>query len=175
MPILNLEQHLEQVPFDVPSHLTLVGTYFTFISFNIAISGLGSLETCPPTLGYVGTYYFIIIQNHSYGSTPKNPCYRSPFSKPHTISITVGHKHYMVSLSLDFSFPWLWFIQKYTLHRSPFARPYTVSITVFHKHYKVPLSSDLCLTWLWVIQKPKLYLSPFSTLHTVSIIAGHKN
>ena len=70
MPILILEQLLEWVPIrDVPSHPTLVGTCFAFISFNIATFGLGYLETCPPTLGYVGTCYFISNQHHGYGST----------------------------------------------------------------------------------------------------------
>ena len=44
---------------DVPSHPTLVGTCFTFISFNIAAFDLGYLEMCPHTPGYVGTCYFI--------------------------------------------------------------------------------------------------------------------
>jgi len=60
MSILILEQHLKWVPIgDMPSHPTLVGTCFTFINFNIAAFGLGYLETFPPTLGYVGTCYFI--------------------------------------------------------------------------------------------------------------------
>ena len=151
MSILTFEQHSEWVSIgDVPSHPTLVGTCFTSISFNIAAFSLGYLEMCPPTPGYVGTCYFINNQHHSYGSTTQNPWHRSPFARPHTVSITVGHQHYRVSLSLDLCLSWLWFIHKPTLHRSPFARPHTVSITVGHKHYKVSLSSDLRLSGFWV-------------------------
>lgn len=151
MPILNLEQHLERVPFgDVPSHPALVGTCFTFISFNIAAFGLGYLETCPPTPSYVGTYYFINNQHHGYGSTAQNPSHRSPFVRLHTVSNTVGHKHYKVSLSSDLRLSWFWVIHKSTLHRSPFSRPHTVNIIVGHKHYMVSLSSDLRSLRLWV-------------------------
>ena len=70
MSILILEKHLEWVPIgDMPCHPTLVGTFFTFISFNIVAFGLGYLETSPPTPGYVGTCYFISNQHHGYGST----------------------------------------------------------------------------------------------------------
>ena len=158
MLILNLEQHSERVPFgDVPSHPTLVGTCFTFISFIIAAFGLGYLERFPPTPCYVGTCYFINNQHYGYGSTAQNHFHRSPFARPHTVSNTVGHKHYKVSLSLDLRFSWFFFIHKPTLHRSPFARPHTINITVGHKHYRVSLSSDLRSSWLWVN-----YTKPFS-------------
>ena len=142
MPILNyflyLEQHSERVPFgDVPSQPVWVGTCLTFISFNIEASGLDSLETFSPTPGYVGTYYFINDQHHSYGSTTQNPCYRSPFSRPHIVSITVGHKNYRIYLSSDLCLSWLWIIHKLILHRSLFSRSHIISITIGHKHYKV--------------------------------------
>lgn len=157
--ILNLEQHSERVPFgDVPSHPTLVETCFTFISFSIAAPDLGSLETFPPTPGYARTCYFINDQHHGYGWTTKNPCHRSPFARTHVVSITVGQKHYMVFLSLDLHFSWLWVIQKPILHWSPFARPHTVNITVGHKHYKVSLSSDLRSSRLWVNHTKTFYL-----------------
>ena len=109
MPILILEQHSEWMPIgDVPSHPTSVGSCFTSISFNIASFGLGYLETCPPTPGYVGTCYFINNQHHSYGSTAQNPCHRSPFARPHTVSIIVGHKHYRVSLSSNLRLSAFW-------------------------------------------------------------------
>ena len=38
----------------------------------------------------------------------KPTLYRSPFARPHTVSITVGHKHYRVSLSLDLRLSWFW-------------------------------------------------------------------
>ena len=139
------------------SHPALLGTCFTFISFNIETSLLGSLETCPPTLSYVGTCYFINNQHHCYGSTAQNPYHRSPFARTHTISIIVGHKHYRVSLSLDLHFSWLWFIHKPTLYRSSFARLHNVSIIVSHKHYRVSLSSNLGSSWLWLNHK-----KPFS-------------
>ena len=181
MLILNLEQHSEWVPFgDVPSHLTLVGTCFTFISLIIAAFDLGYLETCPPTPSYVGTCYFIKNQHHSYGSTTQNHFHRSPFARPHTVSHTVGHKNYRVSLSSDIRLSWFWFIHKPTLHRSPFSRPHTVNITVGHKHYRVSLSSDLRSSRLWVN-----YTKPFSSvalhiqqrllrreLHTMGTIAS---
>ena len=158
MNILNLEQHLKQVPFgDVPSHPALVGTCFTFISFSIAAFGLGYLETCPPTPSYVSTCYFINNQHHGYGSAAQNHFHRSPFARPHTISNTVGHNNYRVSLSLDLCFSWFWFIHKPTLHRSPFAKPHTINITVGHKHYRVSLSSDLHFSWFWFIHKPILH------------------
>ena len=160
MLILNLEQHSERVPFgDVPSQPTLVGTCFTFISFNIASFGLGYLEMCPLTPRYVGTFYFINNQHHGYGSTTQNPSHRSPFVRPHTVSNIVGHKHYKVSLSLDLSLSWFWFIHKLTLHLSPFARPHIVNITVGHKHYRVSLSSDICSSQLW-----GNYTKPFSSV-----------
>ena len=112
----NLEQHSEWVSIgDVPSHPTLVGTCFTFISFNIAAFGLGYLETCPLTPGYVGTCYFINNQHHGYGSITQNPWHRNPFARSHTINITISHHHYRVSLSLDLRLSWLWFIHKPTL------------------------------------------------------------
>ena len=181
MLILNLEQHSERIPFgEVPSQPALVGTCFTLISLIIAAFGLGYLETCPPTPSYVGTCYFINNQHHGYGSTAQNPFHRSLFARPHTVNNTVGHKHYMVSLSLDLRLSWFWFIHKPTLHRSPFARPHTVSHTIGHKHYMVSLSSDLLSSWLWV-----KYTKPFSSvalhiqqrllrreLHTMETIAS---
>ena len=135
MSILILEQHLERVLIgDVPSHPTLLGTCFTFISFIIVAFGLGYLDMFPPTPSYVGTFYFINNQHHSYGSITQNPCHRSPFARLHTISIIVGHKDYRVSLSLNVHFSWLWVIHKPTLHQSPFARLHTVNIIVGHKH-----------------------------------------
>ena len=105
MLILNLEKHSKRVPFgDAPSHPALVGTYFTFISFSIATFGLGYLDTCPPTQSYVGTCYFINNQHHVYGSTAQNHSHRSPFARPHIVSNTVGHTHYMVSLSSNLHF-----------------------------------------------------------------------
>ena len=90
MLILNMEHHSEWVPFgDVPSHPALVGTCFTFISFNIAVFGLGYLDTWPPTPIYVGTCYFN-NQHHGYGSTTQNPFHRSPFARPHIVSSIVG-------------------------------------------------------------------------------------
>ena len=86
---------------DVPSHLTLVGICFNFISFSIAVFSLGYLETCPPTPTYVGTYYFINNQHHGYGSIAQNYFHRSPFARLHTISNTVGHKHYR------YLYPWI--------------------------------------------------------------------
>ena len=141
----------------MPSHPALVGTCFTFISFTIATFSLDYLETFPPTPGYVGTCYFINNQHHGCRSTAQNPCHRSPFSRSQTVSITVGHKHYRVSLSSDLHLSWLWVIHKPTLHRSPFARLHTVSITVGHKHYRVSLSSDLRSSRLWVN-----HIKPFS-------------
>ena len=183
MLILNLDQHSKRVSFgDVPSHPTLVGTCFTFISFSIAAFGLGYLETCPPTPSYVGTCYFIKNQHHSYGSTTQNPSHRSPFARLHIVSNTVGHKHYRVSLSLDIHLSWFWFIHKPTLHQSPFARRHIVNIIVGHKHYRVSLSSDLRSSWLWVNHK-----KPFSSvalhiqqrllrreLHTMGTISSMK-
>jgi len=100
MSILILEQHSERVPVgDVPSHPTLLGTCFTFISFSISTFSFGYLETCPPTRRYVGTCYFINNQHHGYGSTVQNPCHRSPFARPHTVRFTIGHNNYRVSLS----------------------------------------------------------------------------
>jgi len=175
MSIIILEQFSERVFVgDVPSHPTLVGTCFTFISFNIAAFSLGYLEMCPPTPGYVGTCYFINNQHHGYRSTTQNPCHRSPFARPHTVNIIVGHKHYRVSLSSDLHLSWLWVIDKPTLHRGPFSRPH-ISITVGHKHYMVCLSSDLHSSWLWVIHKPTLHRSSFARPHTVIITVGHKN
>ena len=166
MSILTLEQHLEWVSIgDMPSHLTLVGTCFTFMSFSITTFSLVYLETCPPTPGYVGTCCFINNQHHGYGATTQNPYHRSPFARPHTISIIVGHKNYMVSLSSDLHFSWLWVIHKPTLHWSPFARPHTFSVTVCHKHYRVSLSLDLRSSWLWVIHEPTLHWSPFARPH----------
>lgn len=76
MSILNLDQHSEWVPFGyMPSHPTLIDIFFTFISIIIAASNLGSLETFPPTPGYVGTCYFINNQHHGCGSTTQNPCH----------------------------------------------------------------------------------------------------
>ena len=144
MLILNLEQHSKQFPFgEMPSHPDLVGTFFTFISFSIAAFDLGYLETFPLTPSYVGTYYFINNQHHGYGSTAQNHFHRSLFARPHTLSNTVGHKHYRVSLSLDLHFSWFWLIHKPTLHRSPFSRPHTVNIIVGHKHYRISLYSNL--------------------------------
>ena len=80
----------------------------------------------------------------------KPTLHRSPFARPYTVSIIVGHKHYRVSLSSDLRSSWLWVIHKPTVHRSPFARPHTVRITVGHKHYRVSLSSDLHLSGFWV-------------------------
>jgi len=176
MSILNMEQHSKWVPFgDVLSHPTLVGTYFTFINFNIEAPGLGYLETCPPTLGYVGTCYFTNTQHHGYGSTTLNPCNWSLFAGLHTVSIIVGHMYYRVSLPLDIHFSWLWVIHKPTLNRSLFSTPHTISVTVGHKNYKVSLSSDLCSSFLWVIQKPTVHQCPFSGPHTISITIGHKH
>ena len=151
MLILNMEQHSERVPFgDVPSHPTLVGTCFTFTSFSITVFNLGYLEMYPPTPSYVGTCYFINNQHHGYGSTTQNPFHRSPFARPHTVSHTVGHKNYWVSLSSDICLLWFWFIQKPTLHRSPFSRAHIVNIAVGHKHYRVSLSLNLRSSRLWV-------------------------
>ena len=136
MLILNLEQQSEQVPFrDVPSHPALVGTYFAFISFSIETFSFGYLGMFLHTKSYVYIYYFINHQHHGYGSTAQNHFHRSPFAKPHTISHTVGHKHYRVSLSSDLRLSWFWFIHKPTLHRSPFTRLHTVNIvTPFFGH-----------------------------------------
>jgi len=38
----------------------------------------------------------------------KPTLHRSPFARPHTVIITVGHKHYRVSLSSDLRLSWLW-------------------------------------------------------------------
>jgi len=134
----------------MPSYPTLVGTYFTLISFSIETFVLGYLEMFPPTPGYVGTCYFINSQQQGYRSTTQNPCHQSPFVRPRTISVTICHKNYKEFLSLDLHFSWLWVIQKPTLHRSAFSRPQNVSIVVSHKHYKVSLFSDLHSSWLWV-------------------------
>ena len=159
MPILNLEQNSEQVPIgDMPFHPALVSSCFTFINFSITEFGLGYLETYPPTPSYVGTCYFN-NQHHGYGSTAQNHFHRSPFARPHTISHTIGHKHYRVSLSSELRLSWFWFIHKPTLHRSPFARPHIVNITVGHKHYRVSLSSDLRSSRLWIN-----YTKPFSSV-----------
>jgi len=149
----------------MPYHPTLVCTCFTFISFNIAASTLGSLEMFPPIPGYVGTCYLINIQHHGYGSTAQNPCHQSQFARPHTVSIIVGHKNYRVSLSSDLCFSWLWVIHKPTLHRSPFARPHIVNITVGHKHYRVFLSSDLHSSRLWVNHTKPFSLVPLHIQH----------
>ena len=176
MSIFILEQHSERVPFgDVPSHPALLGTCFTFISFSIVAFVLGSLETCLPTRGYVGTYYFINNKHYGYESIAQNLCHWSPFSRSHTVSITVGHKHYRVFLPSNFRLSWLLVIHKPTLHRSPFSRLHTVNITIGHKHYRVSLYSDLRSSWLWVIDKSTLHRSPFASLHIVSIIVGHKH
>ena len=143
----------------MPSQPALVGTCFTFINFIIAVFGLGSLETCPPTPGYVGTCYFINSQHHTYGSTAQNLFHRSPFARPHIVSHTIGHKNYRISLSLHLRLSWFWFIHKPIFHRIPFARPHTVNITVGHKHYRVSLSSDLHSSWLRVN-----YTKPFSSV-----------
>ena len=95
MPILILEQHSEWVPIgDVPSHPTLVGTCFTFITFNIAAIGLGYLEMCPPTPGYVGTCYFISNQHHSYGSST-NP----HFIEVHLLGCTLSVSQLVTSIT----------------------------------------------------------------------------
>jgi len=88
MSILILEQHSEWVSIgDVPSHPTLVGTCFTFISFNIAAIGLGYLEMCPPTPSYVGTCYFISNQHHGCGSS----------TNPHFIEVHLLGRTLLVS------------------------------------------------------------------------------
>ena len=166
MFILNLEQHLKRVPFgDMPSHPALIGTCFTFINFSITEFGLGYLETYPPTPSYVGTCYFINNHHHGYGSNKQNPFHRSPFARPHTVSHTVGHKHYMVSLSSDLRLSWFWFIHKPTLHRSPFARPQTaisqlvISITeylypqIFVHHGYGLTTQNPSLQWLFIFNK----------------------
>ncbi len=71
---------------DMPSHPALVGTCFTFISFSIVASSLGSLEMCPSTPCYVDTCYFIKSQHHGYGSTTQDSCHRSPFASTLLVS-----------------------------------------------------------------------------------------